>query len=109
MGRSEGELQELTTRLGEAARGYGMEMSAKKSKVLVNSHNHLPPQRIALNRQRLEEVKDFRSVDGSSTKEIKTRTGIATSAVTRLTSIWKSNTISFQVKVTCSFHLTLWV
>ena len=34
MGKSEAELQELTTRLEEAARSYGMEISAEKSKVL---------------------------------------------------------------------------
>ena len=105
MGKSEDELQELTTRLEEAARAYGMEISAEKSKILVNSHNHLPPPIITMNGQILEDVKDFKylgsfvSADGSSTKEIKTRIGIATSAMTRLATIWKSNTISFRVKV----------
>ena len=33
------ELQDLTTRMEEKARAYGMEVSTKKSKVLVNSPN----------------------------------------------------------------------
>ena len=105
MGKGEDELQELTTRLEEAARAYGMEISAEKSKILVNSHNHLPPPNITMNGQMLEDLKDFKylrffvSADGKSTKEIKTRISIATSAMTRLASIWKSNTISFRVKV----------
>ena len=67
-----------------------MEIIEEKSKILVNSHNHLTPINITMNRQRLEEVKDFKylwsfvSEDGSSTKEMKTRIGIATSAMTRL-------------------------
>lgn len=102
MGKSEGKLQEITTRLEEAARAYGMEISAEKSKILVSSHKHLPSPNITMNGQMLEEVRDFNylgsfvSTDGSSTKEIKTRIGIATSAMTRLASIWKS---SLQAKV----------
>ena len=106
MGKSEAELQELTTRLEEVARAYGMEiLSEEKSKILVNSHNQLTPTNITMNGQTLEEVKDFKylgsfvSEDGSSTKEIKTRIGIATSAMTRLARVWRSNTISFPVKV----------
>ena len=105
IGKSEAELQELTTRLEEVARAYGMEISEEKSKILVNSHNQLTPTNITMNGQRLEEVKDFKylgsfvSEDGSSTKEIKARIGIATSAMTRLARVWKSNTISFPVKV----------
>ena len=82
-----------------------MEISEEKSKILVNSHNQLTPTNITMNGQRLEEVKDFKylgsfvSEDGSSTKEIKARIGIATSAMTRLARVWKSNTISFPVKV----------
>ena len=82
-----------------------MEISEEKSKILVNSHNQLTPTNITMNGQTLEEVKDFKylgsfvSEDGSSTKEIKTRIGIATSAMTRLARVWRSNTISFPVKV----------
>lgn len=103
--KCKGELQEITTRLEEAARAYGIEISAEKSKILVSSHKHLPSPNITINGQMLEEVKDFKclgsfvSADGSSTKEIKTRIGIATSAMTRLAGIWKSNAISFQAKV----------
>ena len=70
-----------------------------------DSHNHLTPTNIIMNGQRLEEVKDFKylgsyvSEDGSSTKEIKARIGIATSAMTRLAKIWRGNTISFPVKI----------
>ena len=36
IGRDEEELQDLTTRLEESAGKFGMEISAEKSKVLVN-------------------------------------------------------------------------
>ena len=118
VGRSEDELQDLTTRLEEVARAYGMEISAEKSKILVNSHNKTTPINITMNGQTLEVVKDFKylgsfvSEDGSSTKEIKARIGIATSAMTRLARIWRSNTISFPgegqaVQVTGTLHLII--
>lgn len=105
MGKSEAELQDLTTRLEEVARAYGMEISAEKSKILVNSINKTAPANITMNGQTLEVVKEFKylgsfvSEDGSSTKEIKARIGIASSAMTRLAKIWRGNTISFPVKV----------
>ena len=37
MGGSNNELQELTDRLSNSAREYGMEISSEKSKVIVNS------------------------------------------------------------------------
>ena len=105
MGGSEAELQDLTTRLEETSTAYGMEVSAEKSKILVNSHNQQAPTNIMLNGQKLEEVDNFKylgsnlSKDGSSTKEIKIRLDLATSAMTRLESIWKSTYISFPVKL----------
>lgn len=100
MGKSEGKLQEITTRLEDAAQVYGMEINAEKSKILVSSHKHLPSPFIIMNGQILEEVKDFKylwSFVSAVLQEIKTRIGIATPA--RLPSVWKSNAISFQVKV----------
>lgn len=79
-----------------------MEVSSEKSKILVNN---LPQTNIMLNGQRLEEVENFKYLgstvtkDGSSTKEIKTRLGIASSARTRLNNIWKSNVISLPIKI----------
>ena len=58
-----------------------------------------------MNGQILEEVENFKylgstlSKDGSSTKEIKIRLGLATSAMTRLNNIWKSNSISLPTKL----------
>ena len=88
MGGSENELQDLTTRLEEKARTYGMEVSSEKSKILVNST-----------------VDSFKylgstlSKDGTSTNEIKIRIAVAMSAMPRLIIIWKSRDISFQTKL----------
>ena len=37
MGSSNGELQDLTNRLVDKARAYGMEVSTEKSKIMTNS------------------------------------------------------------------------
>ena len=73
---SETELQELTNRLVGAARDYGMEISADKSKILVNSPEGVTAS-IHLDGAPLEQVESFKYLgatlteNGSSTCEIK--------------------------------------
>ena len=55
---TEEELQELTT-LERRARAYGMEISAEKSKIMVNSRI-APRSTILMNGERLEEVRSFK-------------------------------------------------
>jgi hypothetical protein len=104
MGGNEAELQELTTRLEKASGAVGMEVSSEKSKILVNSHSQQAATNIMLNGRQLEEVESFKYLgstlckDGSSAKEIKARLGLASSAITRLNTIWNSSSISFPVK-----------
>ena len=104
MAGSNTELQDLTSRLEKRAGAYGMEVSSEKSKIMVNSANNTPAQ-ISMNGQQLEEVEAFKYLgstltkDGRSTVEIKTRLGIATSAMARLARIWRSGDISFHTKM----------
>ena len=82
---AEEELQERTTTLERRACAYGMEISAEKSKIMVNSRI-APRCTILMNGERLEEVKSFNylgsiiSSKGDSTEEIRTRINLATSA-----------------------------
>ena len=102
MGGSNIELQELTDKLADSARAYGMEISAEKSKIMVNSTNDTSA-RITMNGEPLEEVTQFKylgatlSRDGSCTVEVSIRIAQATAAMSRLNIIWKSN-ISFPTK-----------
>ena len=70
------ELQELTTTLERRARGYGIEISAEKSKIMVDCRI-VPKSTILMNGERLEEVKSFKylgliiSSEGDSTEEIR--------------------------------------
>ena len=62
MGGSDNELQDLTTRLEEKARAYGMEISSEKSKILVNFTNQNTPINIMMNSQNLEDVDSFKNL-----------------------------------------------
>ena len=104
MGGSNHELQDLTDRLTTRSGAYGMEVSNEKSKVMANSVHNTHAQ-IHMNGQQLEEVDAFKYLgstltkDGRSSTEIKTRIGIATSAMTKLNKIWRSKDISFKTKL----------
>ena len=104
MGGNNDELQELTDRLSNSAREYGMEISSKKSKVMVTSGDNTTVQ-ISMNDQQLEEVMAFKYLgatltkDGRSTAEIKMRLAIATASMVKLNKIWSSKDISFATKI----------
>ena len=105
MGGSNAELQELTDKLATKAGAYGMEISAAKSKTMVNSNSNTTAN-ITLKGEELENVSSFKYLgatltqDGASTTEIRTRIALATAAMAKLSRIWKSS-ISFFTK----FHL----
>ena len=92
----EEELQELTTTLERRVCAYGMEISAEKSKIMVNSRL-APITTILMNGECLEEVTSFKNLgsiissEGHSTEEIHTRINLATSAIARLKKIWSKN------------------
>ena len=78
IGRTKEELQELITTLERRARAYGMEISAEKSKIMVN-RRIAPISTILINGERLEEVKPFKylgsviSSEGDYVEKIRTR------------------------------------
>ncbi len=82
-----------------------MEVSSEKSKVMVNSHDNGISVNIIMNDKNLEEVHSFKQLgsvitkDGCSDKYIGAAIGQATAALMHLDTIWKSNTLSFKVKV----------
>ena len=104
MGGSNDELQELTVRLSNSAREYGMEISSEKSKVMINSGDNTTVQ-ISMNDQQLKEVMAFKYLgdtltkDGRSTAEIKIRLAIATASMAKLNKIWSSKDITFATKI----------
>ena len=104
MGGSKDELQELTDRLSNSAREYGMEISSEKSKVMVNSGDITPVQ-ISMNGQQLEDVMPFKYLgatltkDGRSTAEIKIRLAIATASMAKINKIWSSKDVTFATKI----------
>ncbi|WP_419624492.1 hypothetical protein [Thiolapillus sp.] len=59
MGGSIAELQDLTTRLTDRARAYGMEVSTEKRKIMTNSMNNISAV-ISINSQKVEEATSFK-------------------------------------------------
>lgn len=102
--KNEEDLQELTKRLENSASRYGMEISAEKSKILINGCSTRKDQ-ITMYGEMLEVVESFKYLgslitsNGTSDKEIQTRINAATSCMIRLKTIWKSKDISVKTKI----------
>ena len=92
MAGSNNELQDLTDRLSQSAGAFGMEISAEKSKVMVNSRTNATAS-ITMCGEPLETVASFKylgatlSSDGTSTADIRIRIATATSAMANLTRV----------------------
>ena len=96
-------LANLVERLDKASTAYGMEISAKKTKLMTNSTNGIDTE-IKVNGQKLETVTSFKYLglvitDESSKPEILSRIAQTTAALTRLKPVWNDKSISLSSKI----------
>ena len=87
----------------KAATAYGMEISAKKTKVTTNNTSGINTE-IKVNRQKLETVTSFKYLgsiiaDEGSKPQILSRIAQATAALTRLKPVWIDKSISLSSKI----------
>ena len=99
----EEELANLVEHLDKASTAYGMEISAKKSKLMTNNTNGINTE-IKVNGQRLETVTSFKYLgsvitDDGSKPEILSRIAQPTAALTRLKPVWIDKSISLSSKI----------
>ena len=97
------ELGTLTSRLQESAQQLGMQISAKKSKVMrMGSSDELD---VSTDGQNLETVTQFKYLratiteDARSVQEIKIRIAVATSSLSKLKTIWRHKNISMKTRM----------
>ena len=104
MAGKEEHLQTLTTRLDETSKRYGMEVSTEKSKTMITGGQDATLN-IRIGNNQLEHVKKFCYLGSTITQnetsdqEIKERIGKATSALVKLSNIWKSKDIKITNKI----------
>ena len=102
VGKDEEDLREVTRRLEENSKKFGMEISTEKSKVMVagkqeNTENQVVT--VLVNGVQLEQVKNFTYLgarikdNGKSEMEVRMRIGRATSALARMDNIWRAGHI----------------
>ena len=116
MGGSNGEFQDLTNRLLDRARAYGMEVSTEKSKTMTNSTNDISTD-ISMNGMKLGEVTSFkyleaaRCKDGAYSARIRTRITSALAAMARQDLMEQHHQLCRQVQtLQVSCHLCpLWL
>ena len=99
----EEELATLVERLDKASTAYGMEISAKKTKLMTNNTSGINTQ-IKLNGQKLETVTSFKYLgsvitDEGSKPEVLSRIAQATAILTRLKPVWNGRSISLSSKI----------
>eukprot|EP00745_Piridium_sociabile_P029601 TRINITY_DN4881_c1_g1_i1.p1 TRINITY_DN4881_c1_g1~~TRINITY_DN4881_c1_g1_i1.p1 ORF type:complete len:855 (-),score=217.58 TRINITY_DN4881_c1_g1_i1:120-2594(-) len=99
----EEELAELVERLDRTSASYGMEISAEKTKLMTNNTNGIKKE-IKANGQKLETVNSFKYLgatvtDEGSKPEVLSKIAQASTALSRLKTIWDDNNISLSSKV----------
>ena len=99
----EEELAKLAERLHKASTAYGMEINAKKTKLMTNKTSGINTE-IKVNGQKLETVTSFKYLgsvitDEGSTPELLCRLAQATAALTRLKPVWIDKSISLSSKI----------
>jgi hypothetical protein len=101
---SPAQLQELTDKVNESSKRFGLKINVSKTKVMTigKSHKEL---NINLGNDKLEQVTEFVylgglvSEDGECRKDIQRRTSLASAMVGKLSKVWKSASISIKTKV----------
>ena len=108
MEESENGIQEVTKRLEDASKKFGMEISTEKSKLMVvGKEENIDGQvvDVLVDGIKLEQVKNFTYLgstlvaNGKSEKEIRIRIGRATSALANLDNIWRAKNITLKNKL----------
>ena len=99
----EEELANLVERLDKASTANGMEISAKKTKLMTNNTTGINTE-IKENGQKLETVTSFKYLgsvitDEGSKPEILSRIAQTTAALTRLKPVWNDRNISLCSKI----------
>ena len=90
----EEEQAKLVERLDKASTAYGMEISAKKTKLMTNNTSGISTE-IKVNGQKLETAKYL----GSVITVVLSRIAQTTAALTRLKPVWNDRNISFSFKI----------
>ena len=99
----EEELAKLAERLDKASTAYGMEISAKKTKLMTNNASGINTE-INVNGQKLETVISFKYLgsvitDEGTKPEILSRTAQTTEALTKLKPVFNDRSISLSSKI----------
>ena len=99
----EEELAKLVQHLDKTSTAYGMEVSAKKTKLMTNNTSGINTE-IKINGQKLETVISFKYpgsviTDEGSKPEILSRVAQTTAAFTGLKPVWNDRSISLSSKI----------
>ena len=103
LAREEEELAKFVERLDKASKAYGMDISAEKTKLMINNTSGINTE-IKINGQKLETVTSFKYLgsvitDEGSKPEILSRIAQTTAALKRLKPVWNDRCISLSSKI----------
>ena len=104
MAESEDKLQELTTRVHESSKRFGLKINGEKTKTMTIGKKK-EKINIRLGGEELEQVKEFVYLggviteDAETTKDIRKRIGLASAMFGKLRKLWRSSNISIRTKI----------
>ena len=98
--------RKILNRVDQVGKAAGLDLSSKKTKAMhVTGKPNTSQDQIILNQIPLENVKEFKylgsvkSHDGTCSKDIKIRIGMANNSMIQLNSIWKDHSITAELKL----------
>ena len=98
--------RKILNRIDQVGKAAGLDLNSKKTKVMhVTGKHNTSQDQIILNLFPLENVKEFKylgsvkSLDGTCSKDIKIRIGMAKNSMIQLNSIWKDHSITAELKL----------
>ncbi|GFR61141.1 endonuclease-reverse transcriptase [Elysia marginata] len=98
-------MRRILHRVGESGKKAGLKLNAKKTKVMQLKPENSSLYDVKIDQTVLENVEDFKylgsvkTIDGSCSKDIKMRIGMAKKKMIELNNVWKDHNIPIELKL----------
>ncbi|XP_013416205.1 uncharacterized protein LOC106177846 [Lingula anatina] len=99
LAKDENDLKQLTSNLEIAARKFGLRISSEKTKVMYVGARNITPINVGTEITRFTCLGSLITMNGDAEMDVKSRVGKGARVFRRMNNIWKSTSMSTQLKI----------